>query len=578
MSERLLDLCRLLTQRPSAMLVGRRDDQGVDTAAFLGRVAAWHALLAPLPGANFALFLEDGLEFAAALLAAWQAGKTVWLAADVLSVSVAALMLAVDGFLGDFPAQCKPLVAPGGSAPLPQFAALDGGRIALVVHTSGTTGAAQAIPKRLAQLAAEVETLDAAFGADIGEADVGATVISTVSQQHIYGLLFKILWPLVAGRPIHAVSQSYPEQLAALLAQRPAILVSSPAHLKRLPEHLDWEAVQARVRAVFSSGGPLPAEVALASGTLLGRVPIEVYGSSETGGIAWRRRKSMNDETWSSFPPIGWRIGEDNLLEVRSPHLFDDQWLRVSDRAMAVDAFGFVLKGRSDRIVKIEEKRVSLDAIEALLAASPLVAAVRVVPCEEEAGRRQVLAAFVVPSEAGKALLADGKPMLSRELSALLRGAVEAVAMPRRWRYLDQLPVDAQGKTTQALLLALFDERPRELVWRELHREALHVICEADVPEDLYYFDGHFPGAPVLPGVVQLDWAMALGRKYFDLPPHFHGINALKFQHMIRPGARVTLELTHAMTQDLYKQTLHFRYVSAAGQHASGRAVFSSTR
>jgi len=519
---------------------------------------------------NFALFLEDGLEFAAALLAAWQTGKTVWLAADVLSVSVAALTTSVDGFLGDFPASCKPLVAADGGAVLPEFAALDGERVALVVHTSGTTGAAQAIPKRLAQLAAEVETLDAAFGAAIGRADV----VATVSQQHIYGLLFKILWPLVAGRPIHALSRNYPEELAALLAQRPAILISSPAHLKRLPEHLGWDAVQVQVRAVFSSGGPLPADVALASGALLGHVPIEVYGSSETGGVAWRQRKSVSDETWTSFPPIAWRIGEEDLLEVRSPHLFDDQWLRVSDRAVAIDASGFVLKGRTDRIVKIEEKRVSLDAIEALLAASPLVVAVRVVPCEEEAGRRQVLAAFVVPSVAGKAVLANGKPAFNRELSTLLRGAVEAVAMPRRWRYLEQLPTDAQGKTTQALLLALLDERPRELVWRELEREMLRVSCEADVSEDLYYFDGHFPGAPVLPGVVQLDWAMALGRKYFNLPPYFHGINALKFQHMIRPGARVTLELTH----DPHKQLLHFRYVSAAGQHASGRAVFSSTR
>ncbi len=570
MSDRLLDLCRMLKQRPSAMLVGWRDDQGVDNAAFLARIAAWHALLAPLPGVNFALFLEDGLEFAAALLAAWQAGKTVWLAADTLSVSVAALTTSVDGFLGDFPASCRPLFAADGAVALPEFCTLDGERVALVVHTSGTTGAAQAIPKRLAQLAAEVETLDAAFGAATGRADV----LATVSQQHIYGLLFKILWPLVADRPLHALSRNYPEELVALLARRPGILVSSPAHLKRLPEHLGWEAVKTQVRAVFSSGGPLPADVALASGALFGRVPIEVYGSSETGGIAWRQRKSMSDETWTSFPPIAWRIGDEDLLEVRSPHLFDDQWLRVSDRAQAIGAHGFVLKGRSDRIVKIEEKRVSLDAIEGLLAASPLVAAVRVVPCEEEAGRRQVLAAFVVLSEAGKARSDDGKPALNRELSALLRGAVEAIAMPRRWRYLEQLPTDAQGKTTQALLLALLDERPRELAWRELVREALRVTCEADVPDDLYYFDGHFTGMPVLPGVVQLDWAMTLGRKYFDLPPYFHGINALKFQHMIRPGARVTLELTH----DPQKQLLHFRYVSAAGQHATGRAVFSSTR
>src|SRR6185312_2808184 len=105
---------------------------------------------------------------------------------------------------------------------------------------------------------------------------------------------------------------------------------------------------------------------------------------------------------WTAFPPISWRIAGEGLLEVRSPHLYDDQWLQVADRAEALDAQGFVLKGSSDRIVKLEEKRVSLDAVEALLAASPLVAAVRVVPVEEE--RRQTLAAFIVPSEAGRAV------------------------------------------------------------------------------------------------------------------------------------------------------------------------------
>ncbi|HEX7641724.1 MAG TPA: AMP-binding protein [Burkholderiaceae bacterium] len=570
MSDRLLDLCRMLAQRPAHAIVGWRGAEAVGYSAFLYRIAAWHAALAPLPGKNFALYFEDGLEFAAALLAAWQAGKAVWLAADALSVSVTALAPSVDGFLGDFPAHCQPLAAAETAAAIPEFVALDAERVALVVHTSGTTGAAQAIPKRLAQMAAEVETLDAAFGSSIGAADV----VATVSHQHIYGLLFKILWPLVAGRPIHALSQNYPEQLAALLAQRACVLVGSPAHLKRLPEHLAWETAKAQLRAVFSSGGPLPADVALAVGNVLGQVPAEVYGSSETGGIAWRRRQSPTDDAWTAFAPISWRIADDGLLEVRSPHLYDDEWLRISDRAEAVDAHGFILKGRSDRIVKIEEKRVSLDAVEALLAASSLVAAVRVTSVDEEAGRRQALAAFVVPSAEGRALLAGGKIALNRALSALLRGAVEAVAMPRRWRYLEQLPMDAQGKTTQAALLALLDERPRELAWRELERDALHVGLEAEVPEDLLYFDGHFPGAPVLPGVVQLDWAMDLGRKTFALPPYFHGINALKFQHMIQPGARITLELTH----DPLKQTLQFRYVSAAGQHASGRAVFSSTR
>jgi acyl-CoA synthetase (AMP-forming)/AMP-acid ligase II/3-hydroxymyristoyl/3-hydroxydecanoyl-(acyl carrier protein) dehydratase len=576
MPDRMLDLYAIMARRPDDQVVGWRDRSAVRNREFLPRLLAWRELLSRQPGRNFALFHEDGIEFAAALFGAWHAGKVIWLASDALAASVAALKLSVDGFIGQFPDTCKPLhIAADAVHAIAPPAALDGAIVGLVVHTSGTTGAAQAIPKRLSQLSAEIETLDAQFAALAGTADT----IATVSHQHIYGLLFKILWPLVAGRALCAQSQSFPEQLAELLAFRPSLLVTSPAHLKRLPEQLNWAAASAGLRAVFSSGGPLPAEVALASAALLGTAPIEVYGSSETGGVAWRRRESEADDAWHPFPRIEWRVTDDcddgddgDLLEVRSPHLFDDAWLRVADRAEALGDGRFLLKGRSDRIVKIEEKRISLDAIEALLLASPSVAAIRLALCDEGSERRQRLAAFVVLTDVGRDFLAQlGKLALNRSLTTLLDGVVEAVARPRRWRYLDQFPVDAQGKTTQALLLSLLDTRPRELEWREIERSGAHLKCEAVVVNDLYYFDGHFAGTPILPGVVQVDWAIAIARRQFDLGGKFRSIAALKFQHVIRPGATITLELTH----EPQKQSVQFRYVSAAGQHASGRILFS---
>jgi len=566
----MLDLYAIMARRPVDQVVGWREQAPVRNREFLSRMLLWRELLARQPGQDFALFQEDGIEFAATLFGAWYAGKVVWLASDALAASVAALKHSVDGFIGQFPASCKPLhLDPGATPAIAAPAALDGATVGLVVHTSGTTGAAQAISKRLAQLSAEVETLDAQYAGMVGTADT----VATVSQQHIYGLLFKILWPLVAGRAMFAQSQSFPEQLAALLALRPSVLVTSPAHLKRLPEQLDWVAARAGLQTVFSSGGPLPAEVAQTSRSLLGTTPIEVYGSSETGGIAWRQRTSAADEAWHPFPRIEWRIAEeDALLEVRSPHLFDSGWLRVADRAEAGSGSSFLLKGRSDRIVKIEEKRISLDAVEVLLLASPLVAALRLVLCDEGGEQRQRLAAFVVLTDAGRDFLVQhGKLALNRSLATLLAGVVEPVACPRRWRYLERFPVDAQGKTTQALLLALLDSRPRELDWRELERSGVHLKCAALVVDDLYYFDGHFAGTPILPGVVQVDWAIAIARRHFDLAGKFRSIAALKFQHVIRPGATITLELTH----EPQKQSVQFRYVSAAGQHASGRILFS---
>ena len=575
MSDRIENLYAAIAARPAGGVVGWRAGEGVTNQWFLARVQAWHALLRAQAGSDFALYLEDSIEFGAALLGAWHAGKTIWLSADTLEATCASLRASVDGFLGRFPDALQPLQPDAGVSALSDLSgALPGDMPALVVFTSGSTGAAQAIPKKLSQMASEVETLDVLFGAAAGR---DAAVLATVSHQHIYGLLFKVLWPLSTGRAIHAMSITYPEELAPAIAAGPCVLIASPAHLKRLPDHLDWSGAARMLRSVFSSGGPLAPETAFAAGGLLGEIPVEVYGSSETGGVAWRQRSRCGDDSWLPFPTVDWRLGEDGTLEVRSPHLPDTDWLALADRAARIGEQRFLLLGRSDRIVKIEEKRISLSAMEATLLASGLAAEARVVLCEPVAGERQRLAAIVVPTPEGQAVLdAGGKQALNARLRTVLATAVEAVALPRRWRYLDQMPVNAQGKTTLGALLALLDgddgvvgHRPRFPQMRELEREAQRVLLEITAPASLLYFDGHFDVAPILPGVVQVDWAIHYGRQYFDLPAQFKGINALKFQQVIQPDNPVQLELLH----DAVKGSLQFRYVSEAGQHASGRVM-----
>ena len=579
----LLNLANIAAQRTADFVVGWRDGKVVRNDEFLLRVNAWRALLQRTAGQNFALYIEDSIEFAAALLGAWQAGKTIWLTSDTLAASCSALAQSVDGFLGEFSNEWQALQASkADEVSATDYVAMDVDFSALVVHTSGTTGTAQAIPKHLSQLSNEVSTLEAVFGSRLADAEI----VATVSHQHIYGLLFKVLWPLTVGRAIHARSQNFPEELVRLLATRPCVLIASPAHLKRLPDHLAWSAVAQHLRAVFSSGGPLPEDVAQATGTLLGQIPIEVYGSSETGGIAWRQRsnsaENVVDESWLPFPKLEWRVAttksadeseneaSENLLEIRSPNLVDEGWLRLADCVQAHGDNRFLLTGRSDRIVKIEEKRISLTAIEALLAASACVSDVRVLLCDD-VGQRQRLAAFIVLSEQGKSLLGvEGKLAMNGYLKNLLVDAIEPVALPRRWRYLEQMPLNVQGKTTHAMLRALLDGRPRVPHSRILENDLQRVALEIIVPQDLLYFDGHFTEAPILPGVVQLDWAISKGREYFDLPPRFHAVNALKFQRVIGPDHPITLELIH----DVQKGSLNFRYFSAAGQHASGRILF----
>ena len=513
-------------------------------------VSGWKAAFAARPETRFLLHEEDSWTFACALLGAWAAGKHSAVPGDALPATLDALAL---------PRVREPLHAPAAMpGRLDLVRAIPGG--ALTVYTSGSTGKPAAFAKSFAQLSSEIESLENTFGAGLGP----AAILSTVSHQHIYGLLFKILWPLCSGRVIYLPGLFYPEEiLAAVRKTNTAALISSPAHLKRLPEALDWASVQDRWRAVFSSGGPLPFEGARKTRALFGRAPFEVYGSSETGGIAWRER-AAESSPWRSFPKVTVELeAASGALRVRSPHLPNEGWFTTADKAkMTPD--GFELFGRLDRIVKVEEKRVSLDAVEAALLGSGLAAEARVLALAGD-GR---LGAVVVPSADGQSL---ERKILQERLRASLAKSVQSVAIPKRWRFASALPLNASGKVTEDSLRLLFDARPRLPEVTAVSKDAPgHAVLSLRLPKDLFYFDGHFPGAPILPGVVQIDWAVHYAKEQLGLEGSFLKIEALKFHQVLAAGDAAELVLAY----DAEKGRLKFEYRSARGRHSSGSLSF----
>src|SRR5690606_2919786 len=157
-----------------------------------------------------------------------------------------------------------------------------------------------------------------------------------------------------------------------------------------------------------------------------------------------------------------------------------------------------------------------------------------------------------------------GRRAMNDYLRALLRPRVEAVSLPRRWRYVEQLPVNEQGKTTQQSLLQLFRPMLPECEW--LERGKREALIRLRIDADLLAFDGHFPQAPLVPGVAQLHWAHSFGQQGFDVPSRFSRIEALKFQQPIVPGQQARL----ALQWDLEKSMLRFSFQSDAGPHSSG--------
>jgi 3-hydroxymyristoyl/3-hydroxydecanoyl-(acyl carrier protein) dehydratase len=94
------------------------------------------------------------------------------------------------------------------------------------------------------------------------------------------------------------------------------------------------------------------------------------------------------------------------------------------------------------------------------------------------------------------------------------------------------------------------------------------------VPHDLRYFEGHFPGAPVVPGVVQIKWAIGFARELFGACREFGGMEAVKFQHVMQPGARATLKLDYAEESG----KLRFSFEHDRTRYSSGRLLLRGAR
>ena len=61
------------------------------------------------------------------------------------------------------------------------------------------------------------------------------------------------------------------------------------------------------------------------------------------------------------------------------------------------------------------------------------------------------------------------------------------------------------------------------------------------VPPDLPFFEGHFPGHPILPGVVALAWMLQAAERLLARPLGAVELLNVKFQVVIPPGAELTL-------------------------------------
>lgn len=427
----------------------------------------------------------------------------------------------------------------------------------LYFYTSGSTGEPKKIPRTLRQLLNEVQGLSQSFSFD-----EHATAIATVSHQHIYGLLFKLLLPLATGRSFYNPQMAFPEDVVQAQKQLETMglsnyLISSPALLKR------WttDVVLQHCQIVFSSGGKLESGVR----PLLNRPIIEVLGSSETGGIAHRAK---DEDAWTAFSNVAIRIEEQQLM-VKSNHAFENDWITTGDGAAWTDVTCqiFKLLGRTDRIVKLEEKRLSLDAIEQSIQALDVVKQCHVLVFEHE--QRQMLGCIVVLTEqAREQLQQQGKSAFVSHLKQQLKDSLETIAIPRQWRFLSQLPQNTQSKLNKNYLKTLFKPMLQPVVLSQSQNSDDH-IWELEFPPELACFKGHFPTQPIYPGVGQIGFLQQFAKSIWSDLSWCQGYEQLKFQNLIRPYAVVQLKFSRK------DHKVSFELRDSEQILASGRLLFA---
>ncbi len=493
----------------------------VASGAFFTRAAA---LAAALPDAPYAINLcatRAGfmLGFAAALIrgqvsllppgqsaADWKNLPSRYPGAYVLDEGV------TERTLGDRPPVAN--ADTGGLSPKVHLS-IPPSRVAAILFTSGSTGEPAAHGKTWGQLCSGAELLAEALGWKPGEA---RSIIGSVPPQHMFGLEATVMLPWQCGLPVHAHKPLLPADLEAALGAcaQGAWWMTTPLHL-RAP--LQSGTSMVGLRGVLASTMSLPGALAREAEGRWSVPVFELYGSTETGAFA-TRRTGLTD-SWS--PLRGVTLRDEG--EPGAPR-FVARGLHIVPGGVALaDAFdleadgGFRWLGRSQDLVKVAGKRASLAALDRALLEVPGVldgafafAPPEDAPDESHPARR--LAAFYVSTQ-----------LTPADVATALRPRIDSAFMPRPLLRVQELPRNANGKLPRAALDALF---------------ALHRTHHIDPHHPA--LPGHFPGDPIVPGVVIL--ARVADAIRAQCPGRAPATLAhARFHAPLRPGDDFTIEV-----------------------------------
>ena len=199
-----------LTTLPKQIIAVRKGEVKT-TEDFEQRVNDWVNALADQPGSRWAVYHNDAYEFLAILFAVWQLDRTACIPGDNRTGTMQNLQTHVQGFVGECNAPNVISDAKSVSSSKANWKQLAPDFPCLEIYTSGSTGNPKAITKTVEQLDLEVQTLEMQW-----PSEGRSTVLATVTHQHLYGMTFRLFWPISVGCPFERDWCEYTEDILHL--------------------------------------------------------------------------------------------------------------------------------------------------------------------------------------------------------------------------------------------------------------------------------------------------------------------------------------------------------------------------
>jgi acyl-coenzyme A synthetase/AMP-(fatty) acid ligase len=195
-------------------------------------------------------------------------------------------------------------------------------------------------------------------------------VISAVPFIHIYGILTSVLLPLRLELDLFFKEHFLPHDLLSCITPH-SIVVVTPLYIKSLLRLAECRDLS---KSVFiSSTAPLDSQIAKEFIAKFNTNLIQLFGSTETGGIAYKRK---DEELWTPINGVETALDENSLLQINSPHvsplLYENGFKNTNGMIKSFDYVEFSgekfkIIGRNSQIFKVAGKRYSTLHVEEIL-------------------------------------------------------------------------------------------------------------------------------------------------------------------------------------------------------------------